>query len=219
MGFLFSWIRKPEEEKQEKSRILNVDMIQLDIKKQMRTINEQRVNTETRAKALEEEAIEQRDKGNKSRAILALKMKKLMMSKSEKLNGVLIKLEETLQDLQEAIINKEVQDILNKGNAAIKDLQKSVSIEDFQKIADDLNEQQQVNDELAKMLGVNTVDEKIFEDELNELAEKEDKKKAEEIAAQLSNVPTESLPVAIKSKTFKKEPEQKVPEQKEAVLA
>lgn len=218
MGFLFSSSKKSEEsEPREKSRIVNVDMVQLDIKKQIRTIKEQKLNAENRANNLKEEAIQQRDKGNKSKAIFALKLKKLEESKTKKLDGMLITLEQTLQNLQEAVINKEVSDILKQGSLVIKELQKNVSAEDFQKIADDLNEQQQVNNELAELLGVDIVNEEMFINELNELEEEEDKKKAKEIGEQLTDAPTDSLPTVIAKETTT---EEKVKlEEKQAILA
>lgn len=206
---------KSSKPKEEKSRIVNEDRVQLDLKKQIRTIKDQKLNVETRVKALKEEALEQKAKGNKQKAVFALKMKKLIEGKNDKLDGVLITLEQTLQNLQEAIMNKQVHDVLKQGNAAIKELQQTVTIEDFQKIADDLNEQQQINDELAQLLGVDVINEEMFEDELNELEAEADKKEANKVAKGLADAPTDPLP-KVKNKQPQKQQE---PEKRQAVLA
>eukprot|EP00826_Nyctotherus_ovalis_P050453 TRINITY_DN6181_c0_g1_i1.p2 TRINITY_DN6181_c0_g1~~TRINITY_DN6181_c0_g1_i1.p2 ORF type:complete len:103 (-),score=30.44 TRINITY_DN6181_c0_g1_i1:148-456(-) len=100
--------------------------------------------------------------------------------------------------------------IRDRGNAAIKELQQSATIEDFQKIADDLSEQQQINDELAQIMGVDTVDDHMFEDELDQLERKE----ADAVACKLKPVPTDSLP-----EVKNKQAEKKQTEKRQAVLA
>eukprot|EP00826_Nyctotherus_ovalis_P050456 TRINITY_DN6181_c0_g1_i5.p1 TRINITY_DN6181_c0_g1~~TRINITY_DN6181_c0_g1_i5.p1 ORF type:complete len:247 (-),score=93.73 TRINITY_DN6181_c0_g1_i5:148-789(-) len=203
-------IEKAKKSEPPKSRIENVDKVQLDIKKQIRTIKDQKLQVETRTKELTAEALKQKASGNKSKAVFALKMKKLIEGRNDKLDGVLLTLEQTLQNLQEAIINKQVHDVLKQGNAAIKELQQSATIEDFQKIADDLSEQQQINDELAQIMGVDTVDDHMFEDELDQLERKE----ADAVACKLKPVPTDSLP-----EVKNKQAEKKQTEKRQAVLA
>ena len=198
-----------------KSRIEIVDKTQIDLKKQIRIIKDQKIKAETRANSLKEEALKQKKEGNKNKAILALKMMKLVESNNDKMDGMLLTLEQTLKSLEKSIMSKQVHDVLKSGNEVIKELQEAATLEDFQKIADDLNEQQQINDELARVLGVESINEEMFEDELNELMEKADKDEAEKVRNNLADVPTDSLP-EVKNKERKKVEE---PEKKQAVLA
>eukprot|EP00826_Nyctotherus_ovalis_P042844 TRINITY_DN4472_c0_g1_i1.p1 TRINITY_DN4472_c0_g1~~TRINITY_DN4472_c0_g1_i1.p1 ORF type:complete len:216 (-),score=106.38 TRINITY_DN4472_c0_g1_i1:112-759(-) len=200
--------KQKETKKEEPSRINEYDKAQLDIKSQITKIKDQRLFVETRSKQLKEEALEQKAKGNKTKAICALKMKKLIESRNEKLDGMLLTLEQTLNNLQEAVMNKQVHDVLKQGNEAIKELQKGVTAEDFQKIADDLQDQQEINDELARALGVEAVDEGEFEEELKKL-------EAEDVKKQLKNAPQDQLPKV----TPKKPARAKKEEEKQAVSA
>lgn len=212
MGCGVSGAKEEKAKKEEpKSRISEADKAQLDIKAQMTRIKDQKKYVATRTQELKKEALEQNAKGNKTKAICALKMKKLIESRSDKLDGMELTLQQTLQNLQEAVMNKQVHDVLKKGNETIQELQKGVTAEDFQKIADDLQDQQEINDELARVLGVDNVDEGMFEDELNKLQEKYDIEEAEDIKAGLGSVPNDPL-----STGPQKPPQKKKAEAKEA---
>ena len=214
MGCLANSNEKKEERKNEpvndKSRVSENDMIQLNLKKQIRNIKEQRVNVETRAQQLKKDAIKYKSEKNNSKAIYALKLKKLVEARLEKFDGAELMLEQTLQQLQEATMNADLKKVMEQGNTAIKELQAAATLEDFQNIYDNIQEQQHVNDELAAALGVNSIDDAMFEDELNDL----EKKEAEIVNSKLKDAPKNPMPSAKKG-----EAQKSIEEEREAVPA
>ena len=69
--------KKKEEKKEEKSRVMQHDKAELELQVQIRRAGDQKKLLEQRVNNFKEEAIKWKKSGNKSKALFALKMKKL----------------------------------------------------------------------------------------------------------------------------------------------
>ena len=202
-----------EEKTKEASRVDQTDQAQLDLQVQARRAKDHRLQLEKRIVSFKSEALKFKSQGNKSKAVFALKMKKLTEAGIDKVDGVIILLEQTLQQLKEAKMTSDVYSVLKKGNEAIKELQKSASLENFEEIYDDMQERQKVNAEIAEMMGGNDVEDAAYEDELDNL----EKKEAESLVAKLPTAPQVKIGKGNIEKTEKVEKAEE--KKREAVLA
>ncbi len=172
--------------KPEPSRIQKDDKAQLDLQVQIRRAKDYHQRLEMRAAAFRTEALKWKQNGNKSKAVFSLKMKKLTEKGLEKIDGVVLTLETTLQQLHEARMDADVYSALKKGNEAIKELQSSASLGDFEKIYDDMQERQKANEEITAIMGSDAAEDAAYEDELNNLDKLE-------VEAKLPSPPTSKV--------------------------
>ncbi|ORY98591.1 Snf7 family [Syncephalastrum racemosum] len=136
-------------------------------------------------------------KGDKKRALLALRKKKYQEQLLEKTDQQLLNLEELTQSVEYALVEKQVLDGLKSGNAVLKEIHKETSVEAVEKLMDDTADAIAYQNEVDELLSgqVSSEDEEEIERELAALQQ-------QELEAELPSVPAERLP----------ETEQKLPE-------
>ena len=129
-------------------------------------------------------ALEAKDKNLKDKAKNALRHKQRRMAKlylrQSKMCRNQIKMAETKQDMiddqiinmENALNNRDYLTVLNQGTAAIKNVQKDISIEELEDIKEDMAEAKDRNDEIGDIFK-EKVDENEAEceEELNQLAQ------------------------------------------------
>lgn len=127
------------------------------------TINEDK----RKQKAKEELKRKDRDK-----AKIYLSQAKLYREQATVATGQLTMIQEQVDRIHSAMEQREVIKVLEQGNKVLKDLNEEVNIEKWERIADDMNELKQQQDEIANFLKNHNIDEQQYEDEINKELEK-----------------------------------------------
>ena len=91
--------------------------------------------------------------GNKQRAIIYLKKKKLCAKEAEKAQNTQIMLDETLQNVESAAADVNVMKALKIGDEALKDLHKQVSMEDWEEMYENHEDNKARADMEAELFG------------------------------------------------------------------
>lgn len=197
---------EPKEEKTQVSRVNKNDVAELDLIGQINKVKNYRKRYEVTTEKFRKEAINFKNSKKKDQAVLSLKLMKLAKQQTEKADGMRIMLEESLRQLHENILMKDVKDVLEQGNAAIKQLQLTVNIESFEQIRDDIKEQQEQYNQIAELAGeVAHQDEEQFLEELENL-----KPPDEEKAPEIITIPSPpKVPLGVKNPGKPKQVEQK----------
>jgi len=130
-------------------------------------------------------------KGDKRRAMLALKKKKAQEQQIEKAEGMLMNLEEMVQKIVTAQQEIDVFKALEQGKNTLQSLNDQIKIEDVEKLMEDTAEaiayQEELDQALSGQLG--NIDEATLEAELAEIEE-------EEAAREVSALEVPSRPLA-----------------------
>ncbi|KAL6773737.1 VPS20 [Auxenochlorella protothecoides x Auxenochlorella symbiontica] len=163
MGNIFGGDKKRE--------ITDVDRAILSLKTQRRKLDDQRKRTDT---LIEREAVVARTlvaQGKRDRALLALRKKRLHGQQLEFLDKLVLNVEETLANVEGAARQKRLFDTLKQGAAALKQLQKDVSLEDVEQLMSDTAEAKEYETRVQSMFGESWtgVDEEAAHAELAEM--------------------------------------------------
>jgi len=114
---------------------------------------------------------------NKKEAMMALKRKALYLTQIDKLNGARTKLDEQMIAIESASTNLVVLDAMSEGAAAMKSINRQMTIEKVEEINDEIQDQMLVAEEIgaaiAQPSGSSLVDEDELEAELNALAQEQ----------------------------------------------
>jgi len=153
-------------------------------------------------------------KGDKKKALLALKKKKYQEQLIEKIDTQLLNLEELTHSIEYALVEKDVIEGLKAGNDILTKLNKEMSIEKVEDLMNETAEAIEYQNEISELLsGALTVeDEEAIENELAQIVN-------EELNQKLPDVPGTELPkVEVGEEEYEEEKkeEQKVKEKKES---
>ncbi|KAF9191941.1 Vacuolar protein sorting-associated protein 20 [Haplosporangium sp. Z 767] len=126
-------------------------------------------------------------KGEKKRALLALRRKKFQEGLLEKTLLQMTNLDELTFSIEQALVEKQVIEGLAAGNQVLKELHKEMSLSDVEKLMDETAESIAYQNEIDEMLStrLSVAEEEDIERELDELV-------AEKTRTMLPNVPQAS---------------------------
>ncbi|KAL0914883.1 hypothetical protein M5K25_015270 [Dendrobium thyrsiflorum] len=135
---------------------------------------------------------------NKKAAIQCLKKKKLYEAQIEQIGNFQLRVHDQMIMLEGAKATTDTIDALKTGSAAMKSLQKSLSVDDIDRTMEHVNEQsenmKQIQESLAASVGVPA---DFDEDELEaELEELEGEELEEELLQPPSAIPTAQMPIS-----------------------
>jgi charged multivesicular body protein 4 len=134
---------------------------------------------------------------NKRAALTCLKRKKLLEAQQQKLEGSRLKLEETVMTLESASINAEIVTSHQIASNALKNVHSNMSIDQVDRVADDLQEQMdianEIGDAIAQPMGQMAG---LDEDELNEELELLEQEMLDESLLSVNDSKISEIPAA-----------------------
>ena len=145
MGNIFRKSKKNKEQPKtkkevQKDRVNDQDKTILDIRTRIRKVKTYIKKLEEKIKDIEERAKEHVRAKDKRRALLALKQKKFVTASLESAQGAEFKMEEMVHAIEDASMNVDVYKTLKEGDDLLADLQKKVSMKDFEEIYENQEE-------------------------------------------------------------------------------
>lgn len=152
---------------------------------------------ESLQKAKTKEYLKQKDR---QKAKLCLNQSKFYRKQIEISNGQLNMIDDQISSIETAQSQKETLKVLDNGNKVLKELQKEVNIEKWEKVSDDLNELKENQNEIADFLKSHNVNNEEFEEELNNELENLMKYESNQLEVELPNASSKE------HQTEKKEP-------------
>jgi charged multivesicular body protein 6 len=175
------------------------DNIKLYIKKLERTSNVKR-----------EKAKELLKNKQKDRAKLYLKQSKFHLEQVKISEAQLTMIEEQINNIESTTQMLEIQKVLEKGNNVLKEMQKEMNVEKWEKIKDDMDELQEEQNEINQFFREHDIDVQQADDEVNEMFNKMEKE---------LGLNEEKLPEVPQGKIVIDDNKEKVEEKKEAIEA
>ena len=175
------------------------DNIKLYIKKLERTSNVKR-----------EKAKELLKNKQKDRAKLYLKQSKFHLEQVKISEAQLTMIEEQIDNIQSTTQMLEIQKVLEKGNNVLKEMQKEMNVEKWEKIKDDMDELQEEQNEINQFFREHDIDVQQADDEVNEMFNKMEKE---------LGLNEEKLPEVPQGKIVIDDNKEKEEEKKEAIEA
>ncbi len=122
---------------------------------------------ERNEKARRDKAKEEVRNNNRQKAKVFLNQSKFYREQINVANGQLNMIEEQISQIEMAQHQKEAIEVLEQGNKILKSLNEEVNIEKWEKIADDMNEMKQQQDEIGNFLKSHNIDQDEFDDQVN----------------------------------------------------
>ena len=89
----------------------------------------------------------------KQRALIALKHKKFLEKELDKADGAITMLQQTIQNIESALVDIEVMEALKQGDKVITELQSKASLEDFEALYEKHQEQKERMEMEQEMFG------------------------------------------------------------------
>jgi charged multivesicular body protein 6 len=132
------------------------DKIKAYIKKLLKNENERKTKAKELLKA-----------GNRDKAKFALNQSKFYKEQIKISEGQLNMIEEQIMRVESAQHQKEAIQVLEEGNKVLKKLNEEVNVERWERIADDMSEMRQQQEEIGNFLKSHNIDETDYEDNLN----------------------------------------------------
>ena len=175
------------------------DNIKLYIKKLETTSNKKR-----------EKAKELLKNKQKDRAKLYLKQSKFHLEQVKISEAQLTMIEEQIDNIQSTTQMLEIQKVLEKGNNVLKEMQKEMNVEKWEKIKDDMDELQEEQNEINQFFREHDIDVQQADDEVNEMFNKMEKE---------LGLNEEKLPEVPQGKIVIDDNKEKEEEKKEAIEA
>ncbi|KAF9369983.1 Vacuolar protein sorting-associated protein 20 [Podila verticillata] len=126
-------------------------------------------------------------KGEKQRALLALRRKKFQEGLLEKTNLQMTNLDELTFSIEQAMVEKQVFEGLAAGNQVLKELQKEMSLSDVEKLMDETADAIAYQNEIDELLST-----RLSEAEVEDIERELDALVEAEMAAKLPAVPAPS---------------------------
>ncbi|KAI7824623.1 Snf7-domain-containing protein [Gamsiella multidivaricata] len=116
-------------------------------------------------------------KGDKKRALLALRRKKFQEGLLEKTQLQMTNLDELTFSIEQALVEKQVFEGLAAGNQVLKELHKEMSLSDVERLMDETAESIEYQNEIDEMLStrLSVAEEEDIERELDEMVATETK--------------------------------------------
>ena len=183
-----------------KNHITEVDKAVLALKTQRRKLVVERKRIEELITREIEIARQLLAHGNKFRALLALKKKKVQQGRVEKLDAWLLNVEEMLGNIENTKNSNQIYGALKQGHTALKELQKEVSLADVETLMEDSAEAKATQDRMTEALGESLTPEED-EDIAAELKAMESSFIDQEVVESMPDVPqhTPTLPLGNKT--------------------
>ncbi len=122
---------------------------------------------ETNAAKQRELAKEHLKKKNRDRAKMCLNQSKFYTTQIETSNNQLNMLEDQIMRIEQTRSQKETMTVLDQGNKVLKELQKEVNIERWEKISEDMDEMKDNQQEIGDFLKSHNVNMEEYDDSLN----------------------------------------------------
>ncbi|KAK9812682.1 hypothetical protein WJX72_001804 [[Myrmecia] bisecta] len=135
------------------AKITDSDRAVLTLKTQRRKLTVERKRIEgviEREVKVAKELIAQK---KRERALLALKKKKLQEAQLDKLDAWLLNVEQMLANVESAARQSKLFSAMKQGHAALKELQKEVTVEDVEQLMEDTAEAKEYEDRVRQLLG------------------------------------------------------------------
>ena len=177
MSWLFGGGKKKEEKKK-----ANPEDAMKAINSQIDNIGKREQVLEVKTQQLVKEALQKKKAKDNRGAILALKKKKLVEQEINKISGMKMLMEQQKLQLEGAAFDGDIFSTLKTAGEAISDVRKKVDIEQFEKMKEDVEENQAVSQEVSEFFGsIAHEGEDELLDELNELEQ-------ENVEEQLNNM-------------------------------
>ncbi|KAG0083299.1 Vacuolar protein sorting-associated protein 20 [Podila epicladia] len=145
-------------------------------------------------------------KGEKQRALLALRRKKFQEGLLEKTNLQMTNLDELTFSIEQALVEKQVFEGLAAGNQVLKELQKEMSLSDVEKLMDETADAIAYQNEIDELLST-----RLSEAEVEDIERELDALVEAEMAAKLPAVPAPSTRELEPSLVEEEQEEQVVP--------
>ena len=165
---------------------------------------------ETTSKKKREKAKELLQNKQKDRAKLYLKQSKFHLEQVKISEAQLTMIEEQINNIQSTTQMLEIQKVLEKGNNVLKEMQKEMNVEKWEKIKDDMDELQEEQNEINQFFREHDIDVQQADDEVNEMFNKMEKE---------LGLNEEKLPEVPQGKIVIDDNKEKEEEKKEAIEA
>ena len=146
----------------------------------------------------------------KDRAKLYLKQSKFHLEQVKISEAQLTMIEEQINNIQSTTQMLEIQKVLEKGNNVLKEMQKEMNVEKWEKIKDDMDELQEEQNEINQFFREHDIDVQQADDEVNEMFNKMEKE---------LGLNEEKLPEVPQGKIVIDDNKEKEEEKKEAIEA
>ncbi len=211
-----------EESRPQKSRIDSKDKAILDLKRRKRDCEAYIRKMEL--KIAESLAVAKKASKSKdmTRALFAVKLKKMYEKTKEKMQGAAVTLDKSISGIEQARMDVDVYQALKEGDAVLKEVRSKVTLQDFEEVYDNQQERNQVTEYLANSLGAEDEHEyaedlQKLEDKLNGVDEVQIRLEGEDLRAPTGKleptaaaaVPAKKVPVQAQSEEPAEEEEKK----------
>eukprot|EP00238_Polyblepharides_amylifera_P002652 CAMPEP_0196577482 /NCGR_PEP_ID=MMETSP1081-20130531/6548_1 /TAXON_ID=36882 /ORGANISM="Pyramimonas amylifera, Strain CCMP720" /LENGTH=225 /DNA_ID=CAMNT_0041896425 /DNA_START=547 /DNA_END=1227 /DNA_ORIENTATION=+ len=172
--------------KSSKKSITENDRAILNIKVQKRKLLEYQKRVENAASVASEGAKRLVAEKQRERARTELRKKKYMEQTLDRIDQQVLKMDEMLLNIQEAVQTSQVVERLKAGNVALKEIQKCIRVGDVEKLMDEISEGHANLDDVNELLqaGLSAEDIQTAESELDTL-------ESEMFAEELPLLPTD----------------------------
>ena len=174
MGSLFSGFKKDKDEKSKKksnnsgkSAMKPEDKALLDCKVTRDNIKNYIKRLEKNSKLKKDKAKEALKDKNKDRARMYLRQSKMYSEQAKSGYNQLQMIEDQISQIESAQISKSALEVLKEGNEALKKLQSEVSIEKWEKVADDMEDIKAQQEEIGEFFQSKGLDAEEQEEEIN----------------------------------------------------
>eukprot|EP00270_Netrium_digitus_P010244 TRINITY_DN3167_c0_g1_i1.p1 TRINITY_DN3167_c0_g1~~TRINITY_DN3167_c0_g1_i1.p1 ORF type:complete len:219 (+),score=93.53 TRINITY_DN3167_c0_g1_i1:110-766(+) len=188
MGNLFA--------KSTKNRITEVDKAVLTLKTQRRKLQDYQKKVEAVVSRENEVIRELIKEKKKDRAMVALRRRKLQEEMLKKADVWVMNVEQQLADIEVASRQKEVFESMKAGQAAIKQLQSHIRIEDVEKLVEETEDAKEYQNELKDLMAqqqLTVEEEEAVNEEFAKLEEELGMTELEEMEASLPPAPSHAV--------------------------
>lgn len=167
MGSLFFSCRKSRIAKlnDQEQAIFDCKVTRDKIKQYIKRLEKNEASRKVKAKEMLKEK-------NKDRARLYLSQSKMYREQINAANGQLNMIEEQIVQIETTNQQKEALSVLQQGNKILKQLNEEVNIDKWERLADDMNEIKQQQEEIGNFLKNRNIDEQDYEEEVDKEIEK-----------------------------------------------
>uniref|UniRef100_A0A7S0RXD5 Charged multivesicular body protein 6 n=1 Tax=Pyramimonas obovata TaxID=1411642 RepID=A0A7S0RXD5_9CHLO len=173
------------------SKVTQSDRALLDLKVQKRKLTEYQKRVENSAKQAAQQAKEHVANKNRERALVELRRKKYLDQTVSRLDDQILRVEELVISIQESVQTAQVMERLREGASALKEVQRSLRVEEVDKIMDTMSEAQMNMEQVNELLSQSLT-------EADDLATQEE---LEVLESQMLQEDLPSLPVGLKRPT------------------
>ncbi|PVU91573.1 hypothetical protein BB559_004067 [Furculomyces boomerangus] len=197
-----------------KQRITDQDKAILDIKVQRDKIQKYQIQIENVSKREQEIAQICIAKGDKKKALLALRKKKYQQELLTQTNEQLLNLQKLMQTIEFSLIQKDVLFGLRQGNSVLQKLNKEMNIEDVENLLSETRDAIEYQNEISALLETNLSAE-AEESVIKEYQELEQMMADKLVLEQLPSIPVNKIPQISIPQQVENEQDQPAEEQTE----